>query len=159
VRAVAGGVDAGPLKQASSTAISDRGYNFGLCSRPIGLKLSQVFFRPAAKSMQGLNQSPAQSGQRIFYFRCLRRPCAASTATAWCNAPFIPSCHRDQIALARSKSFELAGLPRRRAIATRERHRCCRSCWSLFEFECNRASGNKLDHVPVRRASARSRSR
>src|SRR5439155_24226423 len=53
------------LGDVQSAALSDRGYS--LCPRPIRLKFSQVFFRPAAKRFQRLNQSPTQSCQRVFY--------------------------------------------------------------------------------------------
>ena len=47
----------------------DRGYSSDLRPRAIRLKFSQVFFRPAAKRVQRLNQGPAQSREGVFHFR------------------------------------------------------------------------------------------
>src|SRR5439155_2225361 len=49
------------------SAVSGRGYS--LRPRSIRIKFIQVFFRPAAKRMQRLNQRSTQSRERVFYFR------------------------------------------------------------------------------------------
>jgi hypothetical protein len=40
-----------------------------LCPRAIGLKFSEVFFRPAAKRVQWFNQGSAQPREGVLYFR------------------------------------------------------------------------------------------
>ena len=49
-------------------AVSERGYSFRFCACAVGLQLSQMFLRPAAESMQWLNQCSTQSRERVFHF-------------------------------------------------------------------------------------------